>query len=162
MSEVATSMVADQAEEATKATEACSLGADQAARLALTVMELAHRDSGTGVAIAVVDPCGHALAFLRGDGAPLRASRIAMMKAYTASRFGCSTAALPERLALAGRPLAEYGDPRFTALAGGIPVSAPSGRLIGAVGVSGRSPEEDHELAEAAVAMLSSMVGSGR
>lgn len=130
------------------------LGGRQAMLVVDAVVGLARADGGSGVAAAVVDGCGHLVAFLRSDGAPLRASRIAIMKAYTASRFHCATAQLSERLARSGRPLAEYGDRRFTALAGGVPITAPTGGILGAVGVSGRTPEADHDLALAALARV--------
>ncbi len=130
------------------------IGAQRACQLAATVLDLADADGGGGVAAAVADPHGHLVAFLRGGGAPLRASRIAIMKAYTAARFTESTDALARRLEASGRSLCEYGDRRFTALAGGVPVEAPSGRILGALGVSGRSPSDDDGLARCALDAL--------
>lgn len=123
-------------------------------RVVATAVDLAEADGGSAVAAAVADPHGHVVAFLRGDGCPLRATRLAAMKAYTAARFATSTAALGERLAASGRPLGEYGDRRFTALAGGVPIGGPSGHVVGAVGVSGRAPDDDDRLARAALETL--------
>lgn len=115
-------------------------------------VDLAEADGGGAVAAGVVDGTGELVAFLRSDGAPLRAVRIAVMKAYTAARFGRDTAAVARTLQASGRALAEYGDRRFTALAGGVPLVDDRGRTAGGLGVSGRAPEDDHELAVAAVA----------
>jgi len=111
---------------------------------------LAVRDGGAGVAVGVVDDTGELVAFLRADDAPLRAIRLAIMKAYTAARFGRATVALAGMLEESGRTLAEYGDSRFTALAGGVPLVVDGG-TVGGLGISGRKPSEDHALACATV-----------
>lgn len=120
--------------------------------LVRAAVDLADADDGGGVAVGVVDGTGELVAFLRSDGAPLRAIRIAMMKAYTAARFGRETAAVAEALQVSGRALGEYGDRRFTALSGGVPLVDERGRVAGGLGVSGRAPEEDHALAMVVVA----------
>ncbi len=120
-----------------------------ALRLVSTAVTLADADDGRGVAAGVVDGTGELVAFLRSESAPLRAVRIAVMKAYTAARFGRETAAVAKTLQESGRTLAEYGDRSFTALPGGVPLTDGRGRVVGGLGVSGRAPEEDHALAVA-------------
>ncbi len=127
--------------------------------LVRAAVDLAGADGAGGVAAGVVDGTGELVAFLRSDGAPLRSIRIAVMKAYTAARFGRDTAAVARTLQASGRALAEYGDRRFTALAGGVALVDDRGRIAGGLGISGRAPEDDHELAVAAVAGFRGRVG---
>lgn len=131
----------------------------EALGLVRAAVDLAGADGGGGVAAGVVDGAGELVAFLRSDGAPLRAVRIAVMKAYTAARFGRDTAAVARTLQASGRALAEYGDPNFTALPGGVPLVNGGGRTVGGLGVSGRTPEDDHELAVTAVAAVAGCRG---
>lgn len=130
------------------------LGCAEALHLIRDALARSRADQGPAVSVAVADPTGELLAFARADGAPLRSVRIAIMKAYTSARFERSTQAVQETLAASGRPLSDYGDPLFSALAGGVPI-VDGARVVGAVGVSGRSPQEDHVLA-AAVATAAS------
>jgi uncharacterized protein GlcG (DUF336 family) len=44
-------------------------------------------------------------------------------------------------------PTAAFADPRYVALAGGVPIVS-QGAVLGAVGVSGRNQDDDHALAE--------------
>lgn len=127
------------------------LSSKEAARLVLDAQDVASSDGGGGVAAAAVDGSGDLLAFVRSDNAPLRAIRLAIMKAYTAARFGKDTMTVRALLEGSGRPLAEYGDSKFTTLSGGIALMDDTGRATGGFGVSGREPEQDHDLAFAVV-----------
>jgi uncharacterized protein GlcG (DUF336 family) len=105
--------------------------------------------------IAVVDAGNNLTAFVRMDGAWLGSIDIAKNKAYTARAFDMSTKDLA--------PLCQPNQPlfginasnqgRLIIFAGGIPLES-GGDVIGAVGVSGGSVEQDHEVAEAGVAAL--------
>lgn len=127
-----------------------TLTEDSALAMVRMAVEVARSDGGGPIAVGVVDAAGELIAFLRNDGAPLRAIKIAIMKAYTSARFARTTLALERMLEESGRPLVEYGDGMLTALPGGIPLDA-EGEIVGGMGVSGRSPREDHELALRAV-----------
>jgi uncharacterized protein GlcG (DUF336 family) len=110
---------------------------------------------GVPMNIAVVDAGNNLTAFARMDGAWLGSIDIAKNKAYTARSFDMSTKDLA--------PLCQPNQPLFgiqasnqgqlIVFAGGIPLEA-GGEIIGAVGVSGGSVEQDHEVAEAGVAAL--------
>jgi uncharacterized protein GlcG (DUF336 family) len=105
--------------------------------------------------IAVVDAGNNLTAFARMDGAWLGSIDIAQNKAYTARSFDMSTKDLA--------PLCQPNQPlfgihasnqgRLIIFAGGIPLMSGD-EVIGAIGVSGGSVEEDHEVAEAGVAAL--------
>lgn len=113
---------------------------------------------GVRVNVAVVDRGGHLAAFLRMPGAPYHCIDIARDKAYTAVSFGFPTSAWAEvlpgfsaqvRAGLAGRP-------RMAMFGGGLPIEA-GGRVVGAIGVSGASEEQDEAIARAGLAAIEAM-----
>ena len=101
------------------------------------------------LSIAVVDPGGHGIASARMDGAPLGATALADGKAYTAVLWGRASGALHESTQPGG---ADWGfnttDPRVVVYAGGLPLFA-DGRLVGGVGASGATAEQDEECVRA-------------
>jgi glc operon protein GlcG len=102
-----------------------------------------------GAAIAVVDTQGELLAFLRTDGCKLPSINIAIHKAFTAAREKVESKQVGEASRKEGFPMTNFGDLRYTAWGGGVPILY-EGQIIGAVGVSGLPEEEDIELARAA------------
>jgi Uncharacterized protein, possibly involved in utilization of glycolate and propanediol len=110
---------------------------------------------GVPMNIAVVNEGNNLVAFARMDGAWLGSIDIAQNKAYTARAFDMSTKALAP-LCQSGQPL--FGihasnQGRLIIFAGGIPLQA-NGRVVGAVGVSGGSVEQDHDVAEAGASVF--------
>jgi glc operon protein GlcG len=128
-----------------------SIDLAQARALVDQGLKLAAADGGKPVVVAVTDHAGDLVAFSRMDGAPVRSVRLAINKAYTAARVLATTHELALRLREAGRDVLVYGDPAFTLFPGGTPVEA-GGAVIGAVGISGRSAEDDQALADRIVA----------
>ncbi|MBP2227921.1 uncharacterized protein GlcG (DUF336 family) [Azospirillum agricola] len=109
---------------------------------------------GVAVNAAVVDSGGTLVAFLRASGAFLHSAAIAQDKAFTAVGFRMSTADLGRLIA--GNPDLRDGlirRDRLTAFPGGLPILA-DGRLIGGIGVSGASEEQDCRCARAGLAAL--------
>jgi len=108
---------------------------------------------GVPMNIAVVDEGNNLVAFSRMDGAWLGSIDIAQNKAYTARSFDMTTKDLAP-LCQPNQPLfgiQASNQGRLIVFAGGIPLEA-GGKVVGAVGVSGGSVEQDHEVAEAGVA----------
>jgi glc operon protein GlcG len=103
-----------------------------------------------GAAIAVVDSQGELLAFLRTDGCKLPSITIAMNKAYTAAREKAESKQVGEASRTDGFPMTNFGDLRYTAWGGGVPILYED-QVVGAVGVSGLPETEDMEMARAAV-----------
>ena len=108
---------------------------------------------GVPMNIAVVDDGNNLTAFARMDGAWLGSIDISQNKAYTARSFDMSTKDLAP-LAQPNQPL--YGieasnQGQLIVFAGGIPLM-DGDDVVGAIGVSGGSVDEDHEVAEAGVA----------
>ncbi len=147
------------AQDATPAAGALSTTKQTASlETAMTLIEAAQAKAdelGVGVAIAVVDEGGLLKAFARMDGVNSAATvDIVQMKAYSAASFRAPTARLAEGVMENGPRAASLANvPGFTLLAGGVPI--PEGeRVIGGLGIGGGSPEQDVEIAEAAVAAL--------
>lgn len=107
------------------------------------------------VAVAVADPHGELIAFARMDGVALPSITIAVNKAWTAARARKPSQEVGEKVRHPerGYDIAYYGDPRFVGWGGGIPVWK-NGELVGAVGVSGLSAEEDVSLARLGVDLI--------
>lgn len=102
------------------------------------------------IAIAVAGPEGELISFLRMDGASPAASLIAQNKAYTAARDRKSTRQMGEFMNQFNRPPAFWGDAGITGFGGGLPI-LQDGKVIGAIGISGLSEEEDERIAYAAI-----------
>lgn len=126
----------------------------EAAR-AITAAARAAETIGVPMNIAVYDDGANLKAFERMDGALLGSVDIAMNKARTAALFGFNTEALYEFVKPGGTsPGFDRSNGGLTVFAGGIPIRDRSGRLIGAIGVSGGAVAQDFEVAQAAVAAL--------
>lgn len=106
-----------------------------------------------GAAVAVVDPHGELVAFIRSDGCPLASINNAINKAFTAAREGVPSRVIGERSRDEGFPLSNYGDARYIGWGGGFPIII-DGIIIGAVGVSGLPEEVDMEVAQQGIARL--------
>jgi uncharacterized protein GlcG (DUF336 family) len=112
-------------------------------------------EQGTKMDIAVVDAGGNLKAFARMDGAWLGSIDIATTKARTARYFDLPTEALGE-LSQPGGPLygIEVSNGGLITFPGGLPLTAEDGSVIGAIGVSGSTVEDDHAVATAGAAAL--------
>lgn len=111
------------------------------------------RAIGVPMNVAVLDAGANLKAFLRMDGALLGSIDIALKKARTAALFGMNTEAVGEFCKPGGTsPGLDTTNGGLVAFAGGIPLRAPDGRLMGAVGVSGGSVAQDFQVASAAAA----------
>jgi len=124
-----------------------------------TALEAAIREAaaiGVPMNIAVYDDGANLKAFTRMEGALLGSADIAMNKARTAALFGCKTETLYEFSKPGGTsPGFDRTNGGLIVFAGGVPVRDPQGRLIGAIGVSGGAVAQDSQVAQAAVAALS-------
>jgi glc operon protein GlcG len=104
---------------------------------------------GKPVCAAVCDAQGFLIGFARADGAPVRSIALSQQKAYTSARIGSTTMAFLERLRREDIPIGYFCDALLTALPGGALIEDGTGRVIGAVGISGLTPAEDQLLADA-------------
>src|SRR5215467_8237208 len=125
------------------------------AKQMLSAAETKAASLGIPYCVAVVDAGGHLVAFLRQDGALIGSIDLAIDKAVTARMFDKATSDLA-RLAQPGKPLfgiQESNAGKVVILGGGISIVS-SGNIIGAVGASAGTVEQDIAVAEAALATL--------
>lgn len=106
-----------------------------------------------GAAVAVCDAQGELLAFLRTDGCRLPSINIAINKAYTAAREQKPSRAVGDASRDEGFPMTNFGDLRYTAWGGGVPIFY-RGEVVGAVGVSSLPESEDMALAALGAAAI--------
>ncbi|SFJ57170.1 GlcG/HbpS family heme-binding protein [Celeribacter neptunius] len=132
-----------------------AMAAHEAVRAAVSRAE----ELGVAVNVSIVDAGGREIAFLRGDGAFLPSGQIARDKAYTAVGFGMPTGDFYR--ALSGKPdvlSGITGQPHVAAFPGGLPIRS-DGELIGGIGVSGASAEQDDICAKAGLAAIGLVTG---
>ena len=113
------------------------------------------RQMGQPINIAVMDAGRNLVAFHRMDGAWVASTDIAIDKAFTSAGRGLTTRKIGE-MAQPGQPLFGINTTnggRIVIFAGGLPLMR-DGEVIGAIGVSGGTVDEDEEVAEAGVAVL--------
>jgi uncharacterized protein GlcG (DUF336 family) len=110
----------------------------------------------TSMNIAVVDAGGNLKAFSRMDGAWLGSIDIAIRKARTARLFDMDTGEIGA-LSQPGGPLfnIEVSNGGLITFPGGIPLRDESGQVVGAIGVSGSTVDNDHTVAKAGAKALS-------
>jgi uncharacterized protein GlcG (DUF336 family) len=125
------------------------------AQAVLAAAIAAAEEQGTTMDIAVVDAGANLKAFARMDGAWLGSIDIATTKARTARYFDLPTEALGE-LSQPGGPLygIEVSNGGLITFPGGLPLKAEDGTVIGAIGVSGSTVEDDRAVAVAGAAAL--------
>ncbi len=105
--------------------------------------------------VTVLDVGGNLKAFVRMDDAYLGSADISMKKAKTSVMFGFPSGALGGMSQPGGELYGvERSNGGLITFAGGIPLKNASGKLIGAVGVSGSSVANDEIVAKAAAAAL--------
>jgi len=123
----------------------------EAARKVAAAAEAEARKNNWNVAVAVVDDGGQLVLFQRLDGTKLVAIDIAVRKARTAVYFQSETKALEEEVTKGRTALLPIDG--FMPLEGGIPLIV-DGQLIGAIGVSGVTGEQDAQCAQAGAKAL--------
>lgn len=131
-----------------------SLSLSAAQRVADAAVAAA-RASGVAACVAVSDPSGEPIVTVRMDGEPRLSAGVARNKAYTVASFN----GMPTHVwwpAIADDPALVHGlthTPQLVIFGGGVPIRI-DGALVGAVGVSGGSAEQDRAIAEAAAQVV--------
>src|ERR671925_1440597 len=122
---------------------------EEGAAAVLTAAEETAREQGLRVVVAVVDPWGEVVALGRTEGTQVASSRVAVDKARTAAIFVRPSREMEEQVT-DGRlgALALHG---ASCLTGGIPLEV-DGEVVGAVGTSGETPDEDESVSIAGAA----------
>lgn len=109
----------------------------------------------TKMNIAIVDAGANLVALVRMDSAWLGSLDIAIKKAKTARYFDMNTGLIGE-LSQPGKSLysIEHSNNGLITFPGGVPIKNASGEIIGAIGVSGSTVENDHAVAEAGASAI--------
>jgi glc operon protein GlcG len=125
------------------------------ARVALDAISAALKAADKAAVIAIAEQQGELIALMRLDGAPYPSILIAANKAWTAARERKPSMEVgyASRARDAGFDMGSFGDPRYTAFGGGLPVFS-DGAVVGAIPVSGLSTEEDIHYANLGVDAL--------
>src|SRR5213593_1962994 len=120
------------------------------ARSVIAAAEKKAAEIGQPMNIAVADAGGNLVAHVRMDGAWIGSIDISIKKAYTSRAFDISTKDLATHSQSGGQFFGIYAsnDGKVMIFAGGIPLQK-NGKVVGAIGVSGGSGEQDHAVAEA-------------
>ena len=109
------------------------------------------RRNGWSVSIAIVDASGGLIAFQKMDDASLPSADISQAKARTAARFRRATKGLDSALT-AGRT-AYLAFPGLMPVEGGVPIVV-DGKVIGGIGASGVTSQQDAQIATAGLSAL--------
>jgi len=121
------------------------IGHDDAVSIVRGIVAAATKDGGAPVTVGVAGADGVLLALERMDGAPALGVNMVIAKLHTA------IVGLKDTIERHGKGInpADYNDPHITSYGGGVALR-DQGKVFGAIAVSGRAPEEDHRLADAA------------
>ncbi|MBO9513682.1 MAG: heme-binding protein [Variovorax sp.] len=127
---------------------------DQAQQIIAAALAESKRSGFQPMGIAVLDESGHLKAFAREDGASMFRFEVAQAKAWGAVGMGVSSRVLGERAK--GNPnffvsLAATAHGRFLPQTGAVLIKDAAGRVLGAVGASGGTGDEDEAICAAGV-----------
>jgi uncharacterized protein GlcG (DUF336 family) len=120
------------------------------ARRIIDAAERKAEEIGQPMNIAVADGGGNLVSHVRMDGAWIGSIDISIKKAFTSRAFDVATKDLAEHCQSGGQFFGIHAsnNGRIMIFAGGIPLKK-RGKVVGAIGVSGGSGEQDHAVAEA-------------
>jgi uncharacterized protein GlcG (DUF336 family) len=111
------------------------------------------RKSGWNMAVAIVDPSGELVYFEKLDGTQAASVTIAIAKARSSARFKRPTKALQDVLASGGAGLRMLALDGAVPVEGGVPILM-DGNIVGAIGVSGGTSQQDGQVATVAIAAV--------
>lgn len=114
------------------------------------------KELGVKMNIAIVDSGANLVAFAKMDDAWLGSTDIAQKKAKTARFFDMNSGEIG-KLSQPGQPLynIEHSNNGLISFPGGVLIKDASGKIIGAIGVSGSTVDDDHEVATAGAEAVS-------
>lgn len=124
-----------------------SIGADNAKKAAAAAIAEARKNSFT-MAIAVVDTAGNLVYFEKMDGTQTGSVNVSIEKARSAVLFKRPTKSFQDTVAQGGVGLRMLGLPGAVPVEGGIPL-VEGGKIVGAIGASGGTSEQDGQCAQA-------------
>jgi uncharacterized protein GlcG (DUF336 family) len=129
-----------------------SITLDPARKVAAAALAEASKNQFT-MAIAVVDTAGDLLYFERMNDTQVGSVDVAIGKARSAARFKRATKVFQEQLAAGGAGIRMLALQGVVPVAGGVPLVV-DGKIVGAIGCSGGTSEQDHDCATAGASSL--------
>ncbi|CAH6823951.1 putative Protein GlcG [Vibrio chagasii] len=110
-------------------------------------------NNNQSIAVSVCDTHGELLAFSRMDNVSVQAGLLAQNKAYTSARDRQPSGNLGAWARETGKDLSYWTDSKITGFKGGVPIKH-QGQVIGAIGISGLSEDDDEALAENVIRLV--------
>ena len=136
-----------------------TLGLAESRQALAEMLRKADEMGGRPIAIAVTDDRGELICFAAQAGVNAALARQnAMKKAYTSACMRQDTLDFEERAKASPLGLAGFGNPNLFTGGGGAVVVAPDGTILGGLGVSGRTAEEDEEIVQAGKALIGRLI----
>src|SRR5215467_12583994 len=129
-----------------------SIGVEAAKKVAAAAVAEARKNNFT-MAIAIVDTGGNLVYFEKMDGTQTGSVNVAIEKARSAALFRRPTKSFQDTVAQGGVGLRMLGLPGAVPVDGGIPLME-SGKIVGAVGASGGTSEQDGQCAQAGANLI--------
>ena len=129
-----------------------AIDSESARKVAAAAIAEARKNSWN-MAVAIVDPAGELVYFEKLDGTQAASVNIAIDKARSSARFKRPTKALQDVLATGGAGLRMLALDSAMPVEGGIPI-VMDGKLVGAIGVSGGTSQQDGQVATSAVTVV--------
>ena len=124
------------------------LSLEQTQKAMKAMLDKATQEPHRPVAIAIVYDAGNLLSYARMDNCRTNPQTFAIRKAYTAALSGQDSGAYAERLKSQGRSVADMGNHNLVAAQGAVVVLHPQTKaVLGGIGVSGLTAQEDEDLA---------------
>ncbi|MGZ6186925.1 MAG: GlcG/HbpS family heme-binding protein [Candidatus Binataceae bacterium] len=118
----------------------------ESAKRAMAAAEAEAKKNDWPVVIFILDSTGHALMMQRRDNTQYGSIRVAEGKARTALEFRRTSKAFQDLIAKGERALGFLSFEGITAVQGGVPIVA-GGKIVGAIGVSGVTSDQDEQVA---------------
>ena len=129
-----------------------AISIENAKKVSAAAFAEAHKMNWTG-GVAITDPAGIPIYFERMDGTQNAAHEVAMAKARSAAQFRRPTKAFQDDVAAGGHGLRYLSLPGVVAAEGGIPLVI-DGKIVGAIGTSGGTYQQDGQVSTAGAAAL--------
>ncbi|WP_172379406.1 GlcG/HbpS family heme-binding protein [Vibrio sp. Vb339] len=123
-----------------------------AQQLVSNALDIAERNQ-QAIAVSVCDTHGELQAFIRMDNVSVQAGLLAQNKAYTSARDRQPSGNLGAWARETGKDLSYWTDAKITGFKGGVPIEL-NGQVIGAIGISGLSEDDDEALAEKVIQLV--------
>jgi uncharacterized protein GlcG (DUF336 family) len=131
------------------------LSLEQTQKAMQAMIQKATQEPDRPVAMAIVDDAGNLVSYARMDKCRPNPQTFAIRKAYTSAMSGVNSADYAERLKSQGRTVSDFGNPNLVSAQGAAVILDPAGgAVLGAIGVSGLSSQEDEDLAKLGVQAL--------